>query len=94
MDIEYTEDVFADIEDDDDAAMVEGGTTTSPKVITGVVMNGLSSGVGLQDEGADPAEQAKKKIGRPSSSMTYSLQSRPFRDLWAYLAGDSTDSRL
>ena len=63
---------FLDIEDDeedDDAAVVEGGTTTSPKMITGVVMNGLSSGVGLQDgnegkeEGADPAEQTKKKMG-------------------------------
>ena len=62
------------MEEDDDAAVVEGGTTTSPKMITGVVMNGLSSGVGLQDgnegneeeeEGADPAEQTKKKIGRP-----------------------------
>ena len=33
---------FPDIEDeDDDAAVVEGATTTSPKMITGVVMNGL-----------------------------------------------------
>ena len=60
------------MEEDDDAAVVEGGTTTSPKMITGVVMNGLSSGVGLQDgnegkeEGADPAEQTNKKIGRPA----------------------------
>ena len=65
---------FLDIEDDeeDDAAVVEGGTTTSPKMITGVVMNGLSSGIGLQDgnqaveEGEEGTEPQKKKIGRLS----------------------------
>ena len=32
---------FPEMEEDDDAAVVEGATTTSPKMITGVVMNGL-----------------------------------------------------
>ena len=69
-------------EEDDDAAVVEGGTTTSPKMIEGVVMNGLSTGVGLQDgneaeenegeeEGKEEGtEPQKKKIGRFSYRTT------------------------